>query len=80
MRMIDPESISQDRLNNKYTPAPFVSGKVTCSLCGRPILKEQLPKNPRDAQYVMKWKVHHECRNQVANVLDRVADPGRKKR
>lgn len=43
-------------------------------------MAEHLPKDPREAEYVKKWKVHKECRDNILNMLDRVADPGRKRR
>lgn len=78
MKTMDPANLDQNLLNRKYTPTPFAAGKSICSICNRPILEEHLPQDRREAEYVMKWKVHKECRDSLLNMLDRIADPGRK--
>lgn len=62
----------------RYVPTPFVPGKSICSICGQPI--EKLSDDKFKAAHEAKWKVHWECREKLIDYMDRITDPGGRRR
>lgn len=42
-----------------------------CTICGQPIMQNQLSKNQFQKDYEMKWNVHWACTQKVTGYLDR---------